>query len=172
MGFRGVSFDAIMILGYEDKDQQQQHGQQAASADVGTQADSKDSKGKTRVPEIILTLVKSNKFVAALGPGIRELAGINFRGKRLLQDKKIASWESGCEEFAKEQGAELVFPSQGNPVGTPAVVKDRRLLTSPHMVCSRSETLNSCLICCDRRVHLRMMFTHFRSSTAGCARLM
>lgn len=110
LGFRGVSFDGILVIGTSRDDDKPGHQLKYQP---------------TRIPDIILHAVKSNKYVAALGGGIRFLEDVFFKGVPILQGKHVA-YMDGHADFYQASGATAVAGEE--------LVRDRRLLTATYQV--------------------------------------
>eukprot|EP00873_Tetraselmis_striata_P002567 jgi/Tetstr1/422831/TSEL_013622.t1 len=127
--FKGVSFDAVVILGEDPRE--------TSTASLDREVLLKPS----RVTDIVTAAVKGNKCVAACGDGVLALAPAKFRDKPILYRKSIAATKevaaalSRCdiEHFLNDGAAkaEVQAPELGagaKPVA--AVNKDRRLFTT------------------------------------------
>uniref|UniRef100_A0A061RJK5 Uncharacterized protein n=1 Tax=Tetraselmis sp. GSL018 TaxID=582737 RepID=A0A061RJK5_9CHLO len=87
LGFRGVSYDSVLLLGDEATEK----------VACGT-----NWEPSPQVTKIVLEIVRGNKYVAAVGDGVVALHGIDFRGRSIIKNKTIACPEP-CYRFLKEK---------------------------------------------------------------------
>mmetsp|Transcript_21851 Transcript_21851/g.60676 ORF Transcript_21851/g.60676 Transcript_21851/m.60676 type:complete len:235 (-) Transcript_21851:248-952(-) len=138
LGFRGVSYDGLLLLGFDDP-----FDSTAATAGTG-RVDGASIRGVSRARLVALQMVKGNKHIAATSNGILALKGLEFRGQPVLAGRTIFSTNDKLQDSALESAkVQVVSRSDVRLHSSDTdVVQDKRLLTAP--TCAISQ-LCSCL---------------------------